>query len=197
MPVSKTDQVRMYIRWRPQYKPSAVVDNKWKFVSEVTNYPELYESDEILQFRSASNRNPTVAKGSRNVINANVEFGYDRGDAGQALLRRARHEDVDFQFKIELRDFEVYTDVGLVKQKRWTVLGFRAFVAGGGVAPGSVGTFVMSRVPLVIPPHTLLETVRQKLASAGDPTISEAEAETETEILLEEPYTSDLPPAED
>jgi hypothetical protein len=185
----------MYMRWRPQFAP--VGPNPWKHIGEIVTFPEIVDNDEVITFQAATRRHPIIAKGVRNTINSTFDLGFDREDAGQVLMRTARGRDEDFQFKIELRDFRVFTDSGAVKRRKWTTVLFRALVTGYGIVPGGSGQFIQARATLAIPSFTFQFTSQDKLANAGAPTKAEAEAETDTEVLLEEPYTPDLPPDEE
>lgn len=189
--VSTNHKVRAYIRYRPKYMTASPADNTWKHIAEVTNYGEIRKMSQVMRFEAVSRRYALKGKGSEDIGDWTVQYGYDYSDEGQDLLRAAREADFDFQFKLVLRDFEV-SDAGV---RTWTTLLWRAFVTDWALNPGGVNAWVMSESKIAVIPNTLI-MIRPTKAGSGS-TVDEERAETDDYPLLEAPYITDETGEED
>jgi hypothetical protein len=182
--------VRLYARYRPAYAPASPYDNSWKNVAEITNYGEIRKISNIMRFEAVSRRYALKGKGSEDINDVTLQYGFDYTDAGQQLLRDARDADFDFQFKIALRDFVIAED----GTRTWTNIMFRAYVTDYALNPGGVNAWVMaeSKMSLIAPSLTYLRPTK-----AGIPTVEDEESETDDYPLLEAPYVTEETGEED
>lgn len=76
----------------------------WVAVGEVTNYSDFGRVYEVVQHNSHSQRGTKKYKGTFNDGTLTLQLARDAEDLGQLKMREARDSDLNYNFKIELRD---------------------------------------------------------------------------------------------
>lgn len=99
-------------------------------IGEVTNIGELGREYNPIEHMPISDRLVKQAKGSYRGGSIDLQYAFDRNDAGQILLRTASRSDADYSFRITLQDGFKFYFYGKVMSAKTNIGGVDSITSG-------------------------------------------------------------------